>query len=153
MTSQEFLATVLPTSGAYCAVEISTAKKEHVFVQTIDELYNAAMAFDSKGYNSFYALATFNDKGKRLTENALKIKSLFLDIDCGDGKGYATKAEAAEALDTFLSTTALAELGTPWIISSGGGLHVYWAFAEEVDISVWKPVAENLKRLCVKQGL
>jgi len=153
MTSQEFLATVLPTSGAYCAVEISTAKKEHVFVQTIDELYNAAMVFDSKGYNSFYALATFNDKGKRLTENALKIKSLFLDIDCGDGKGYATKAEAAEALDTFLSTTALAELGTPWIISSGGGLHVYWAFAEEVDISVWKPVAENLKRLCVKQGL
>ena len=153
MKSQEFLATVLPTSGAYCAVEISTAKKEHVFVQTIDELYNAAMAFDSKGYNSFYALATFNDKGKRLTENALKIKSLFLDIDCGDGKGYATKAEAAEALDTFLSTTALAELGTPWIISSGGGLHVYWAFAEEVDIAVWKPVAENLKRLCVKEGL
>ena len=153
MKSQEFLATVLPTSGAYCAVEISTAKKEHVFVQTIDELYNAAMAFDSKGYNSFYALATFNDKGKRLTENALKIKSLFLDIDCGDGKGYATKADAADALDTFLSTTALAELGTPWVISSGGGLHVYWAFTEEVDIAVWKPVAENLKRLCVKQGL
>jgi hypothetical protein len=152
MKSQEFLATVLPTSGVYCAVEISTVKKEHVFVNTIDELYNAAMAFDAKGYNSYYALATFNDKGRRLTENAVKIKSLFLDIDCGAGKDYPTKAEAADALDTFLSTTALAELGTPWIVSSGGGLHVYWPFTEEVDISVWKPVAENLKRLCIKEG-
>jgi hypothetical protein len=49
MTSQEFLATVLPSSGVYCTAEISTAKREHVFVNTIDELYNAAMAFDEKG--------------------------------------------------------------------------------------------------------
>ena len=153
MKSQEFLATVLPSSGKYCAVELSTAKKEHVFVSSIDELYNAAMAFDKKGYNTFYALATFNDVKERKTENALKIKSLFLDIDCGDSKSYATKGEAATALDTFLSTTALAELGTPWIVSSGGGLHVYWPFTEEVDIDVWKPVAENLKRLCKKEGL
>lgn len=48
MTSQEFLATVLPTSGLYCAVEISTAKKEHVFVNTIEELYSAAIQFDEK---------------------------------------------------------------------------------------------------------
>ena len=53
MKSQEFLATVLPSSGKYCAVELSTAKKEHVFVSSIDELYNAAMAFDKKGYNTF----------------------------------------------------------------------------------------------------
>ena len=153
MKSQEFLATVLPSSGKYCAVELSTAKKEHVFVSSIDELYDAAMAFDKKGYNTFYALATFNDVKERKTENALKIKSLFLDIDCGDSKSYATKAEAATALDTFLATTSLAELGTPWIVSSGGGLHVYWPFTEEVDIDVWKPVAENLKRLCKKEGL
>ena len=102
MKSQEFLATVLPSSGKYCAVELSTAKKEHVFVSSIDELYNAAMAFDKKGYNTFYALATFNDVKERKTENALKIKSLFLDIDCGDSKSYATKGEAATALDTFL---------------------------------------------------
>jgi hypothetical protein len=150
MTSQEFLATVLPTSGVYCAVEISTAKKEHVFVNTIDELYNASMAFDQKGYNTFYALASFNEEKKRLAENAIKMKSLFLDIDCGAGKDYENKSQAAGALDKFLDDAGLKELGMPWVISSGGGLHVYFPFVEEVDISTWKPVAENLKRLCKK---
>ena len=152
MTSQEFLATVLPTSGSYCVAEISTGKKEHVFVKTIDELYNAAMAFDNKKYNTFYALASFNDEGKRLAENALKMRSLFLDIDCGNGKDYENKSQAATALDLFLGDTGLNTLGTPFIISSGGGLHVYFPFKEEVDIAVWKPVAENLKRLAKKHG-
>ena len=152
MKSQEFLATVLPTSGVYCAVEISTAKREHVFVNTIDELYNAAMAFDSKGYNSFYALATFNEEKKRTAENALKMRCLFLDIDCGEGKDYAKKSDAAAALEKFLNETSLKELGMPWVVSSGGGLHVYFPFVEEVDVAVWKPVAENLKRLCKKEG-
>ena len=151
MTSQDFLATVLPSSGKYCTVEISTAKKEHVFVDSIDELYDAAMAFDAKGYNTFFALASFTAP-ERKAEHASKIKSLFLDIDCGEGKDYPNKADAATALDKFLADTGLNEIGTPWIVSSGGGLHVYWPFKEEVDISVWKPVAENLKRLCKKEG-
>jgi len=151
MASQEFLATVLPSSGFYCTVEISTVKREHVFVDTIDELYSAAMAFDAKGYNAFFALASFSAK-ERKAEYAVKIKSLFLDIDCGQGKEYPNKAEAAKALDSFITESNLAQLGSPWIISSGGGLHVYWPFTEEVTIEAWKPVAENLKRLCRKQG-
>ena len=151
MASQEFLATVLPSSGLYCTVEISTAKREHVFVDTIDELYSAAMAFDAKGYNAFFALASFSAK-ERKAESAVKIKSLFLDIDCGEGKEYPNKAEAAKALDSFITESGLASLGSPWIVSNGGGLHVYWPFTEEVTIDVWKPVAENLKRLCRKQG-
>jgi len=152
MTSQEFLATVLPTSGVYCAAEISTAKREHVFVNTIDELYNAAMAFDAKGYNTFFALATFDDKKKRTADSAVKMRSLFLDIDCGEGKDYPKKSDAANALSVFLEDSGLMGLGVPWIISSGGGLHVYFPLEEEVDIAVWKPVAENLKRLCKKLG-
>jgi hypothetical protein len=152
MTSQEFLATVLPSSGVYCTAEISTAKREHVFVNTIDELYNAAMAFDGKGYNTFFALASFDDKKKRTADSALKMRSLFLDIDCGKGKDYENKGQAATALDLFLGDTDLNNLGTPFIISSGGGLHVYFPFEEEVDVAVWKPVAENLKRLAKKHG-
>lgn len=152
MKSQEFLATVLPTSGVYCAAEISTAKREHVFVNTIDELYNAAMAFDGKGYNTFFALATFDDKKKRTADSAVKMRSLFLDIDCGVGKDYEKKSDAALALDKFLGESGLKELGMPFIVSSGGGLHVYFPFVEEVEVAVWKPVAENLKRLCKKLG-
>jgi len=153
MKSQEFLATVLPSSGKYCACELSTAKKEHVFVDTIDELYSNAAHFSGEGLNAFYALASFNTSGKRLATNAVKIKSLFLDIDCGEGKDYPNKQAAAAALESFLSSTSLNDLGTPYIVSSGGGLHVYWPFNEEVDIATWKPVAENLKRLCKKEAL
>lgn len=152
MRSQDFLAAVLPSSGVYCAVEISTPKREHFFTTSVDEVYAKAMEFSEKGYNAFYALASFDDSKKRLAENAVKMRSLFLDIDCGEGKDYPNKQAAAAALDTFLSTTSLAELGTPWIVSSGGGIHVYWPFTEEVDIDVWKPVAENLKRLAKKEG-
>lgn len=155
MMSQEFLATVLPSAGNFCAVELSTAKKEHVFTKTVEEAYDAAMAFNEKGLDAYFALATFGAAKERVAKNALKIKSLFLDIDCNGIKGdkeYATKAEGAAALDAFLLETSLADLGNPWIVSSGGGLHVYWPFTEDVDIDVWKPVAENLKRLCKKHG-
>lgn len=155
MMSQEFLATVLPSAGNFCAVELSTAKKEHVFTKTVEEAYDAAMAFNEKGLDAYFALATFGAAKERVAKNALKIKSLFLDIDCNGVKGdkeYATKAEGAAALDAFLLETSLADLGNPWIVSSGGGLHVYWPFTEDVDIDVWKPVAENLKRLCKKHG-
>jgi len=152
MKSQEFLATVLPTSGIYCTAEVNTAKKEHVFVETIDELYSQAMQFSDRGLNSFYALATFKEKGKREAGNALYIRSVFLDIDCGEGKDYVTKKEAAIALQKFLAETSLDTLGSPYIVSSGGGLHVYWPFEDNLEIDTWKPVAENMKRLCKKMN-
>jgi hypothetical protein len=147
MTSQEFLAIVLPSSGYYCACEVSTSNKTHVFVETTDEVYNAAMSFSHLGYESYYALASFKEQGKRTATNTSKMRSLFVDIDCGVGKDYDNKQAAAAALDSFLSETTLDSLGTPYILSSGGGLHVYWPFQEDLDIDVWKPVAENFKRL------
>jgi hypothetical protein len=147
MTSQEFLAIVLPSSGYYCACEVSTSNKTHVFVETTDEVYNAAMSFSHLGYESYYALASFTEQGKRTAANTSKMRSLFVDIDCGVGKDYDNKQAAAAALDSFLSDTTLGDLGSPYILSSGGGLHVYWPFQEDLAIDVWKPVAENFKRL------
>lgn len=153
MRSQDFLAAVLPSSaGNYCVVEISTAKKEHKWVCSVDDLYTEAMAFSDRGLNAYFALASFNENNKRLAENALYMRSLFIDIDCGEGKDYPDKQAAGAALDTFLSETGLAALGSPYILSSGGGLHVYFPLEENVAISEWKPVAENLKRLAKKLG-
>lgn len=33
------------------------------------------------------------------------------------------------------------------------GLHCYWPLLEAADISTWKPIAENFKRLCKQEGL
>jgi hypothetical protein len=67
--------------------------------------------------------------------------------------GYETKKAAALALDGFLAKTGIDLLGSPYIVNSGGGLHCYWPFTEDVSVDEWKPVAENFKRLCKQEAL
>ena len=144
MNPLEFLAVVLPSSGhgTYCAAEL-TKKKEHLFVENLDDFYPKVTTWVEQESDVFFALATFDDAKKRKAENARFIKSLFIDMD-----GYATKKQAAYALKAFLAETGLDILGTPWIVGSGGGLHCYWPFEEAVEIVEWKPLAETFKRLC-----
>lgn len=149
MTPLEFLAVVLPSpdNGLYCAAELTTKKKEHNFVQYLDELPATITKWgDSK--DIYFALSTFETKGKRTADNARFIRSLFIDMD-----GYETKKAAAMALNGFMVKTGLDLLGTPYIVDSGGGLHCYWPFTQDVAVEDWKPVAENLKRLCKQEGL
>ena len=152
MEPQEFLAAVLPTSGFLCVAEFSSKQKEHVFAADLSELSTTISRFHEAKRDTYFALASFTQAGSREAENALYVKAAFMDIDCGEGKAYPTKRDAAGALDVFLAGTELGDLGTPWVVSSGGGLHVYWPFTENIPVGVWKPVAENLKRLCKKHG-
>lgn len=153
MESQEFLATVLPSVGNYCAVRVGTGKPQHKFVSTTEEVYDVAMQCSEAGENAYFALASFGDNTRRLAENAQLMRTMFLDIDCNgvkSDKEYASKAEGAGALDQFITETGLSTLGTPIIVSSGGGLHVYWPLDEDAPIAVWKRVAENFKKVCHK---
>ena len=149
MNPLEFLAVVLPSAGhgLYCTAEL-TKKKEHLFVEDLEDFYPNVTNWVEQECDVFFALATFDDAKNRKAENARFIKSLFIDMD-----GYATKKQAAYALKAFLSETGLDLLGTPWIVGSGGGLHCYWPFEEAVEIAEWKPLAENFKRLCKQQKL
>ena len=157
MTPQEFFAVVLPPPGhgLYCAVELTTKRKEHKFEETLDELQTHIDAWVEAKYNTYFALATFEEAGSREATNARHIKSLFVDIDCNeDGpKTYGTKEAGMEAFDAFMQKTGLHELGQPYIVDSGGGYHIYWPLTETQDITTWKPVAENFKRLCKQEGL
>jgi len=149
MNPLDFLAVVLPSpgNGFYCAAEL-TKKKEHVYAETLEELQPRVDGWDNKDYDCYFALSTFKEAGKREVANAVAIKALFIDMD-----GYETKKAAGMALAAFLTHTGLANLGTPWVMSSGGGVHAYWPLNAAVPISEWKPVAENLKRLCKQEGL
>ena len=146
MTSAEFLAVVLPSEGfgLYCAVEL-TKKKEHVYAAKIEELIPTIEQWHANNYDVFYGVATFDKK--RGAEEAQYLKSFFVDLD-----GYATKKAAADALIEFLTRSGLDALGTPWVVDSGGGLHCYWPLKDEIPATIWKPVAENLKRLCKQEG-
>ena len=150
MTPLEFLAVVLPSpdNGLYCAAELTTKKKEHTFVQNIEEIEPTVGKWVKQNKDIYFALSTFEQSGKRTADNARHIRSLFIDMD-----GYETKKAAALALDSFLAKTGIDLLGSPYIVSSGGGLHCYWPFTEDVTVDEWKPVAENFKRLCKQEAL
>jgi len=150
MTPLEFLAVVLPSpdNGLYCAAELTTKKKEHTFVQKIEEIEPTVGKWVKQNKDIYFALSTFEQSGKRTADNARHIRSLFIDMD-----GYETKKAAALALDGFLAKTGIDLLGSPYIVNSGGGLHCYWPFTEDVTVDAWKPVAENFKRLCKQEAL
>lgn len=150
MTPLDFLSAVLPApgTGMYCVAELSSPKKDHQYEETVEALSAPIDAWHSAKRDVYFALSVFATEGSRTAANATFIKALFIDMD-----GYESKKEAAQALTAFLEATGMGALGSPYIVGSGGGLHVYWPFEEAVDIVSWKPVAENFKRLCKQEGM
>ena len=146
MEPLQFLTAVLPSSGFYCVAEL-TQKKEHVFVDRIEAVAEQATKFSEAGLDAYYALASFKEKGERKATNAQQMRCLFMDIDVGKAGTYESKQAAAAALDKFLQDSDLSKLGNPWVVTSGGGLHVYWPLDRDITIKEWKPLAENLKKL------
>jgi len=161
----DFLSAVLPTTGKYCVFTLRNGKPfKQVFVDDIDNLYATALNFSSQRLNVFHALATFDDSGTREATSARYMRALFLDLDCGKEwveekmvndtlvpahwkeKSFASKRAAVEQLHAFLQKTDLNALGMPWLVDSGGGVHVYFPLREDVPIEAWRPVAVALKR-------
>ena len=64
MTPLEFLAEVLPSpgNGYYCAVELTTKKKQHVFGDRLEDIIPTIEKWSDKGYDTYFALGTFGTK-------------------------------------------------------------------------------------------
>lgn len=157
MEPLEFLAAVLPPSGKYCSFAVTkSAKKITKFVDTPEELFATAKQLSDEGHETWYGPSAYNDKGRRLAENAVSMRSLFMDLDCGldvkTGKprSFPSKRAAVEALNKFLEDSGLGKLGKPWLVDSGGGVHPYWLLRTAVTVEKWKPVAEAMKRAAAR---
>jgi len=152
METKKFLSTVLSDQGFYCVLGIRT--KDNVTVQkfydTIDSVVDSALNFDKEGYDTYFALSTF-DQHSRKAEHSSFLRSFFLDLDCGETKPYLTQTDAAEALRAFCESYDLPKPTA--VVNSGRGLHVYWALDKDCSADEWVPVAEKLKSACAKNGL
>lgn len=149
----EFLSLVLPPTGQYCVLGLKGDKKpRQVFVESIEEISGEADALVHSGYDAYYALASFTDPDEgRTIANAQQLGSLFLDIDCGEGKPYETQADGLAALREFVGKAGLPKPTA--IVNSGRGLHVYWVPEQALSKDEWRPLAEGLKTLCEKHKL
>lgn len=80
----------------------------------------------------------------RKAENTSAFRSIWVDLDVGEDKaakkeGYITQAAALEAVNKFIDDL---ELPRPMLVNSGGGVHVYWSFNEDVSSEDWFKIAK-----------
>jgi len=145
---KQFYEKALPSQGVYCVARIhpKTHKITQRFTENLDELETIARQFAVGGDNVYVALATFEGYSRK-AEDAQYLRSFFIDLDVGDGKGYAEKADALSSLREFVETQ---ELPPPVVVDSGTGIHAYWLFDEDVPVAEWKPYAEKFKAFCLE---
>lgn len=151
---------VVPKGGIYNVVGMKDGRLIPKFTSDKDEAYEIANEFSEQGMDVYFALGKLKEQGNRKVENVESLGAIWLDIDCGGDKaeeiepstglpkGYASQKEGLLALKSFCETVDLPE---PTIVNSGYGLHVYWAFTEEVPTEQWLPLAKRLEKICVTQ--
>ena len=152
LTRTDFLSLVLPPTGTYCVVGLKKdTKPKQIFVTSVEEINDYADALLHKGYDAYYALASFIDDSGRTNANAAHLNSFFLDVDCGLGKPYADQSEGVAALKVFVKKVGLPKPTA--IVNSGRGVHAYWVVEQPVPKDEWRGLAEGLKALCSAHNL
>lgn len=151
----DFYKAVLPEHGHYCLFLLPDRK--HLWVDSLDKLAMASTKLaPRKGV--YFATSSFEEPEGRTQTNVLALRSLRLDIDAGPdkfakhggGKVYETQQAALADVVRFSKVVALAP---SYIISSGQGLHLYYALTEDAEPALWIPVAKALAKLCVQHQL
>ena len=173
MTPLQFLTALWPDAGIYCIAtpyKVGGGKMRHT---TFTSLAEAAEYASTRATDTFFCVHALKQAevwnprhhkddetgdwvggmSVRLQVNMRAARTFFFDLDVEPGKEtkYPTQRAAVEGLQEFLQATGLP---TPMIVSSGGGLHVYWRFTEELLSQVhWTEYASKLKQLAQHYGL
>ena len=143
MDTVNFLQRVLPSEGFYVTTVINKGQPPRQgFFSSVDDLAQAVVASDRRSNNTYFAISTFVEKGKRTQDNVQSTKVVALDVDCGDNKPFPTWKDGLVALGKFVAEMHLPK---PLIVYSGNGLHVYWVLTESLEPARWKPLAEAMK--------
>lgn len=145
MDSLAFLRRIWPSVGHYCVdTKLPVRGFRHHWFTSIELAAQNIRTLDASD-TVYHACASFREPTNRKGENALAVRSLWMDLDVGDDpKKFSTLQVAAADLHTFLKKTLLP---VPLIIASGGGLHCYWTFTQDIGRDDAHPVAVALKAL------
>lgn len=145
-----FLQTVLPSEGVKCAVIFRNGRVSQRFTTSLEELTKIIQVADGTGDTVYHGCAAFKSGENRKHINALGARSLWLDIDAGEGKQYADATAAAQAVSNFCRS---ANFPTPVYVGSGYGIHCYWPLTKILDPDEWQALSGGLRELCSRHGL
>lgn len=182
VSPEEFLLAVLPAKGPYIFSRPFTGSDGKTAFRAVHfDTIGAALSWvteqTGRGANVYFTPAAFRERGQRKKANVRALKDIFVDIDTLESKvepeldqrldpaqaaaryevamaayrsTYPTRQAALAALSDVVGKL---ELPTPLIVSSGGGLHVHWPLAEELEVHDWLPLANRLRDRLVDAGL
>jgi predicted nucleic acid-binding Zn-ribbon protein len=174
MTPLEFLTAVWPSDGFYAIATpfVPQGSQKTIYTHKVSGTIAQAAAFveeQRSNKNIFFCVHSLKERsvfdptkmnyktGKlgafavRLQRNMLSAKAFFFDLDVGESeKKYGSQAEALASLKAFCAST---HLPRPMIVSSGGGLHVYWLLDASLPSEVWRAHASKLRQLAKHYGL
>lgn len=166
----KFLQTIVSDKGANAILEFNGSMKNYwVDFSDTEAVQNILLNIERRGSTAYFALGAFAPQKSELTtykgrtkDNVVSLRSLWLDIDAGPIKTaklnghaketvYADADEALEALAEALEATHI--LPPTHIVASGFGLHVYWAFTEDLDPETWAQVSRVVVDRLLAVGL
>ena len=170
MDTLTFLKTILPEDG-FKFVGLSRAGKSGIAHKAYESLELMAQAIDSydrqPNLTIYHACCSYKEASYEVTidgekktkyrgePNWKQAKSFWADIDCGEqkaaeGKGYATKIDAAKAIVGFCRNNQFPD---PMLVDSGGGLHCYWPLTRSVGPKAGRTMAVGFKAALAGAGL
>lgn len=107
----------------------------HYFFGNIEDFLNATFSWDAKGVNVYHGCAGYRTNQNRRGENSGGAFCIWIDLDVGPNKPYASKQAALAAYERFRIT-----LGLPLshVVDSGNGIHIYQPLAKPITPDQWK---------------
>ena len=164
MQTVDFLRRILPDRGLYIAARLINGKFKNQVCDSIEELAQQVLAYDTAGVHAYHACASYRDRSVattkpdgsiwhqvRIQKNVRACKAFWMDLDVEprNPKKFESQEQACDELVKFCSSTGLP---MPMVVSSGGGIHIYWSLENEIMPEQWKQTAEGLKLLSSKLG-
>tara|TARA_R110000787_G_scaffold36714_3_gene93532 strand:- start:6087 stop:8930 length:2844 start_codon:yes stop_codon:yes gene_type:complete len=150
MPNFDLLSAVQPEEGRFCIVGIRNGDVTQKFADTREQADDLIEKFKARELDVYFGVAKYGAEKNRKKGNVVALKSLWVDLDCGEGKPYAKQADALKALKKFCAST---EMPLPAVVDSGRGIHAYWPLEESIGREEWERVAESLRRTCAAEGL
>lgn len=165
MNTLEFLRAILPEDGVYYTAIFKPGfhAPAHKPFTSLEAMADAIVKMDAGDWTVYHACASYKDEfvdvdGKkkyRISDNWNRAKAFWADLDCGEdkaaeGKGYATKREAAIAMKEFCDKTGFPK---PFYVDSGNGIHAYWPLTQAISSTTWVKMATVLKAVFAHHGV
>lgn len=148
--NKEFFEKIFPSQGNVCIAGIKDKAIVPRFVDSVDKAVALAQSYIDKESNVYFTPGTYEGM-RRKQEDCVWVKSFFLDLDVEHGGStYDTKEAALEDIERFRT-----EIGwpAPVLVDSGGGIHAYWIFDDEIPADEWTAYAKKFKQLCLDRNL